>query len=419
MPGPCFSWAKSISFKAKSISFKSDSGSDISHESRFGSFSSTPLRGDHPKSPSRSNGCSQGCTPSIANLKEMLQGNSTLLGSRSVSHPSTCESLPKDEVVVHKTKNADSLHRAPLKTKPTRSFLKQYSISNVQEATRTSKELVNTVAKSKDNLCFVKGCSECSMHCNSGEGGIVIRDTHHHDALSPKCVYPKCGEAFSKPEALEMHQVVRHAVSELGRGNPSLNVIEIIFKTSWSVEAPCVRIERILKIDNTDRHISEFQSYRDAVKKSASDEGMQHERCLADGNELLRFYGSSFVCSLGTNGSTALCSMASCNVCSIIRWGFAVRNERGIFTTATSGKAHEIITAREKENWRGKHAMLVCRVIAGRICKTLDKASRFIDASCLPDGYDSVSPGMATNLDELTVFNPKAVLPCFLVVYSF
>jgi hypothetical protein len=208
------------------------------------------------------------------------------------------------------------------------------------------------------------------------------------------------------------------AVSELERGNSSLNVIEIIFKTSWVTKgAPIARIERILKIDNTERHISEFHRYRDMVKKAASDEGMQHERCLADGNELLRFYGSSFTCSLGTNGSTNLCNMTTCNVCSIIRWGFEVRKERGIYTTATSGKAHEVITSEEKENWTGKHAMLVCRVIAGRIYRSAEKTARFNDPACLPYSYDSISPGVSTNLDNLTVFNPKAVLPCFLVVY--
>lgn len=58
----------------------------------------------------------------------------------------------------------------------------------------------------------------------------------------------------------------------------------------------------------------------------------------------------------------------------------------------------------------GKRAMLVCRVIAGRIKKN-------------PEGnvedYDSVAGavGVYSNLDELYVFNPKAILPCFVVIY--
>lgn len=66
-----------------------------------------------------------------------------------------------------------------------------------------------------------------------------------------------------------------------------------------------------------------------------------------------------------------------------------------------------------------KRAMLVCRVIAGRI-------------GCDPGmgdkddpGYDSLvgrEPGVAqTRLDEedeLIVFNPRAVLPCFVIAYT-
>lgn len=211
MPGPCFSWAKSISFKAKSITFKSDSGSEISHESRSGSFSSTPLRGEHSKSPPRRYGCTQGCTPSIANLKEMLQGNSSLLSSKSSSHSSSCASPPKNESYIHQTKHGDYMYRAPLQSKPNRTFRKQNSFGSAQEVTRTSRELVNIDVSTKENLCLVKGCCECSKHCNPGGGRIFPRDPQHHGSLSPKCFCPKCGEAFFKPEALELHQVVRHA----------------------------------------------------------------------------------------------------------------------------------------------------------------------------------------------------------------
>ena len=56
--------------------------------------------------------------------------------------------------------------------------------------------------------------------------------------------------------------------------------------------------------------------------------------------------------------------------------------------------------------------MLVCRVIAGRVKKKQD-----LDAV---DEFDSVAglSGVYSNLDELFVFNPKAILPCFVVVYG-
>lgn len=66
-----------------------------------------------------------------------------------------------------------------------------------------------------------------------------------------------------------------------------------------------------------------------------------------------------------------------------------------------------------------KRAMLVCRVVAGRVgCETDDVEK---DDGV---GFDSVlgrgGNGAHTRLDEeeLLVFNPRAVLPCFVIVYT-
>ena len=54
--------------------------------------------------------------------------------------------------------------------------------------------------------------------------------------------------------------------------------------------------------------------------------------------------------------------------------------------------------------------MLVCRVIAGRVKKNRD--------GCMEE-YDSIGGGVGaySDLDELYVFNPRAILPCFVVIY--
>jgi len=77
-------------------------------------------------------------------------------------------------------------------------------------------------------------------------------------------------------------------------------------------------------------------------------------------------------------------------------------------TTATSGKAHDKACVDESEE---KRAMLVCRVIAGRVKKNAEGGM---------EEYDSVAGavGAYSNLDELVVFNPRAILPCFVVIYS-
>ena len=78
-------------------------------------------------------------------------------------------------------------------------------------------------------------------------------------------------------------------------------------------------------------------------------------------------------------------------------------------------------------------AMLVCRVIAGRVQKPA--ASGVLDTV----GFDSVAGGdtsvastssshyslteaaavgLHSRFEELTVFSPRAILPCFVVLYS-
>lgn len=68
-----------------------------------------------------------------------------------------------------------------------------------------------------------------------------------------------------------------------------------------------------------------------------------------------------------------------------------------------------------------KRGMLVCRVIAGRVGGETD----VVDKDDIPGGYDSLvgrgDGGVHMRLeeeDELLVFNPRAVLPCFVIVYT-
>lgn len=144
------------------------------------------------------------------------------------------------------------------------------------------------------------------------------------------------------------------------------------------------------------------------------------ERCVADGNELLRFHCTTFVCELGQNGDSALCNHEYCSACGIIRSGFSPKMD-GICTHATSWRGHVSIPEEIEEEFKFMHvkrAMLVCRVIAGRI-------------GCDPDDVDKPDPGFDSLVgrgsgvhgrleeeDELVVFNPRAVLPCFVIVYT-
>lgn len=210
----------------------------------------------------------------------------------------------------------------------------------------------------------------------------------------------------------------KSTVSELGPEDTSKNIVEIIFQSSWlNKQTPVCKIDRILKVHNTQKTIAKFEEYRESIKSKAARLPKKHPRCIADGNELLRFHCTTFVCSLGLNGSSNLCnSIPQCSVCSIIKNGFKIAGEpvgriaeKGILTTATSGKAHDKAVV-SPEDTNDKRAMLVCRVIAGRVNKNTEVSV---------EDYDSVAGavGLYSNLDELYVFNPKAILPCFVVIY--
>ncbi|KAL5229238.1 hypothetical protein ABZP36_017503 [Zizania latifolia] len=234
----------------------------------------------------------------------------------------------------------------------------------------------------------------------------------------------RCGEQFVKWEALEAHHLSKHAVTELVEGDSSRKIVEIICRTSLlKSESSCVRIERVFKVHNTQRTLARFEEYREAVKLKASKLPKKHPRCLADGNELLRFQGATLSCALGAgagSGGSSLCASDKCAVCRIIRHGFSSKKEGkagvGIFTTSTSGRAFESIevSGGGDDPAATRKALLVCRVIAGRVHKPLENLKEFAGQT----GFDSLAGkvGPYSNIEELYLLNPRALLPCFVVI---
>ncbi|KAG1363174.1 hypothetical protein COCNU_11G000010 [Cocos nucifera] len=226
--------------------------------------------------------------------------------------------------------------------------------------------------------------------------------------IFPGCLRKQKSREAKTPQSNKIHVILPFSVSELGPEDTSRNIVEIIFQSSWlKKQVPICKIDRILKVHNTQKTITKFEDYRDSIKGKASRLAKKHPRCIADGNELLRFHCTTFLCSLGLNGTTNLCdSIPHCNVCSIIRNGFKADVLGRIRTMATSGRAHDTAPISSDDE---KRAMLVCRVIAGRVRRNQDALEE----------HDSVAgtAGIYANLDELFVFNSKAILPCFVVIY--
>ncbi|KAF5734889.1 hypothetical protein HS088_TW15G00386 [Tripterygium wilfordii] len=185
------------------------------------------------------------------------------------------------------------------------------------------------------------------------------------------------------------------ALTDLPVGHPSRNVVEIIFHTSWSPKSFTGRIDVVFKIQHGPKTVARFEEYREMVKARAVSDGTstweENARCVADGNEVLRFY-----CLGPAGGPYDACGGA---------WTFSVGKGSAICTFSGSGGAHE-----SAGGGRGRRAMLVCRVIAGRVSNQIGLDSLLNGRM----GFDSVSGGNG----ELLVFDSRAVLPCFLIIYK-
>ncbi|KAK7251167.1 hypothetical protein RIF29_34122 [Crotalaria pallida] len=214
---------------------------------------------------------------------------------------------------------------------------------------------------------------------------------------------PSLENRFKSPTAkeheLELGPRINNATSaqqvmELPEGHDSRNVVDTIFRTSWGPKQFSGRVETVFKIQNGAREVSQFEEFREAVKARAAAAPSKGERwedsvrCVADGNEVMRF-----LC-LDDGG---FYDGAAGNA-----WSFPERKGTAICTFSGSGEADE----RGGGSW-GRRAMLVCRVVAGRVSKELGLLEKRV-------AFDSVSEDNG----ELLVFDSRAVLPCFLIIYT-
>ncbi|KAM7517258.1 hypothetical protein LguiA_006841 [Lonicera macranthoides] len=349
------------------------------------------IEGSRVHDPSKNNGgySKLGSCSSICSFRDVVHGNTRVVHR--------ADNSPESSTVGQET---GLLRRRPVSGSSTRSLTGSVR-SNGSGAYTSSRGM---------QLRKLSGCYECHM---------IVDPSRYPSPRSSICVCSDCGEVFPKIESLELHRAVKHAVSELGVEDSGRNIVEIIFKSSWlKKDNPMCKIERILKVHNTQRTIQRFEDCRDAVKIRANTNTKKNPRCAADGNELLRFHSTTLTCSLGERGASSLCGSAhgSCGVCTVIRHGFKGNNRtggetRGVCTTASSGRAHDCMGGSDT-----RRAMLVCRVIAGRVRHMGDDGPPEEDSL----SYESVAgyAGVYSNLEELCVFNPRAILPCFVVIYK-
>ncbi|XP_042400664.1 uncharacterized protein LOC121990627 [Zingiber officinale] len=182
-------------------------------------------------------------------------------------------------------------------------------------------------------------------------------------------------------------------LEDLPAGQSSRRVVEIIFSSSWS-SSSCGgsgaafpgEIEMLFRVHNPARAVARFEECRAAARARADD-----VRCAADGNEMLRFH-----CG-GGGGAGGVVYDAGVVRSSVWSGGKKVE---GVRTFSGSGRAHA-----SGGGSAGRRGMLVCRVVAGRV-------------RAEPEN-ELEAESVSLTCGELVVFDHRAVLPCFLIIYKF
>lgn len=189
-------------------------------------------------------------------------------------------------------------------------------------------------------------------------------------------------------------------------GDPSRNIIEMIFKaTTTDTKRGSITIKQVLKLKNSWETLERFEKFREGVKYRALNHCNKNPRNTVDGNEQLLFYGINLTCC--NQSETSNCSTYSnCNVCRIIQSGFyTVKKKTGIWLSTS---CQDIINMNVNSHVNNvKMAIMVCRVIVGRVVNMFDKSYE--------GDYDSIA---RVKPDRVFVKNPSAVLPCFVIVLN-
>ncbi|XP_061979740.1 uncharacterized protein LOC133700216 [Populus nigra] len=364
------------------------------------------------------NSIKSGCSRSLSNLREIIHGSTRYTEKPLTSSPRSLQSTDFLNSIAHEVVLCDT--KCELKITGGRGFEKGDSSFEDILKLRTPRPRGHDIVSPRRSSSYSrKKHGDSPIYCNGN--GLSSKPKSSHDADSygsPSLVCKKCHAKFKELDAFEAHHLSNHAVTELVEGNSSRRIVELICRTRWlQSENNCVTIERVLKVHNMQMTLVQFEEHREMVKIKASKLPTKHSRCLADGNELLRFHGTTVACSLGLNGSSSLCRMEKCGVCQILRHGFTDKDVNGIgvgiFTTSTSGRALESVEV-SQDNQDVRKALLLCRVIAGRVHRPLENVQEIAGQS----GFDSLAGKAGQNshlLEELYLLNPKALLPCFVV----
>ncbi|XP_074294171.1 uncharacterized protein LOC141621974 [Silene latifolia] len=202
--------------------------------------------------------------------------------------------------------------------------------------------------------------------------------------------------------------------TEVGEADLSRKVVEkILGNALTNPTAKIMKIRKVFRVKNSPQVVDTFEAYRGAIKTKAKERDQKHTRSMVDGNELLGFYVTTVTCfSRESRPISAPCEFSDCNLCQLFGFSFDINNTEkpGMQLNINSEALRESIKGQSRGK-KSKRAVIICRIIAGRIRSVNDRRS--------DDEYDSiVKKGFYLNSQNLIVSNPNAVLPCFVVILN-
>ncbi|KAK8642173.1 hypothetical protein V6N13_011530 [Hibiscus sabdariffa] len=312
-----------------------------------------PVGNNTPETPRNKCLCSSACSRSFSNLRDALSGSKRDTGKvpMTIGSPISIVSTEIVNPITHQTVFTDSKCVLEVKT--------WGSGNDSGMGSSTFLGTLNPDTPGPGDRFMEAACSGRRSRGPSFLGDDCDSPSKHGISLdleSQGYVCQKCGEIFENLEAIESHHLSRHSVTVLSEGDSSKKIVELICQTGYpDSENKFGEIERILKVHNMQRTLDQFEDYREMVKLKANKLSKKHPRCLADGNELLRFYGTAVACSLGLENTLSLCTLEKCGVCQILRYGFFIKKESkktwGVFTSSTSKRAMDCIERDEGKLW--------------------------------------------------------------------
>jgi len=233
-----------------------------------------------------------------------------------------------------------------------------------------------------------------------------------------------------------------YTISSLNKVHPGYTDIKAQFLQNWDAAAKggaAPTIQRIWQIRNKPSCFSCFNQYKEEVARTSGTANVQR-----------RFHGTTMKCSFGINEGQKPCSADDCAVCTIIERGFdldksrggpltsqfatlggALRYGRGLYFSKTSSKSDDYGSESERTDRTGARVrcMFMCLVALGRELRT--PAERLeehqVSAQLKARGYGgthdsvlglTVAEGGALNYEENVVYDQRAAIPSYLVVYK-